>query len=62
MSDGRNLITSPRAAADTTSRLLWERFIHPGNEMFYDYWWGRLEFPYLPTADEIARNFPNAAG
>ena len=52
----------PREAADTSRRILWQHFVHADNQMFYDYWWGVSGFPYLPTADEIAQEFPNAAG
>ena len=51
-----------RSAADATRRVVWERFVHRGNQMFYDYWWGRSGFPFLPTPEEIAQDFPNAAG
>jgi hypothetical protein len=30
--------------------------------MVYDYWWVVPGFPYLPTPDQIAREYPNAAG
>ena len=50
-------------AADTARFSVWERFVHPGNRMFYDYSVpGEPGFPYLPTPDEIAQAFPNAAG
>ena len=52
----------PREAADATRRILWQRFVHADNQMFYDYWWGVPGFPHLPTPDQIAQEFPNAAG
>ena len=55
--------TGPSAdAADTTRRILRQHFMHADNQMFYDYWWGEPGFGHLPTADEVAREFPNAAG
>jgi hypothetical protein len=52
----------PGEAADATRRILWQHFVHADNQMFYDYWWGKSGFPHLPTADQIAQEFPNAAG
>ncbi len=52
----------PREAADATRRILWQHFVHSDNQMFYDYWWGVPGFPHLPTPDQIAQEFPNAAG
>ena len=52
----------PSAAADATRRIVWQHFVHTDNQMFYDYWWGVSGFPYLPTPDQIAQEFPNAAG
>ena len=50
-------------AADAVRRDVWERFVHPRNQMFYDYSMpGEPGFPYLPTPEEITQDIPNAAG
>ena len=48
----------PGEAADATRRTLWQHFVHPDNQMFYDYWWGVSGFPHLPTPDQIAKSSP----
>ena len=43
---------------------IWDRFIHPELGLIYDYVSndGRPPFWWLPTADEIARRYPNPQG
>lgn len=58
----RELHECDREAADAARRILWQHFVHLDTRMFYDYWWGVPGFPHLPTADEVAREYPNAPG
>ena len=64
MNEAVNRATSPVPASlvDAVHQALWGHFMHVEHQMFYDYWWDTPGFPWLPTADQIAREFPNAAG
>src|SRR5262249_906551 len=47
---------------DAARERIWKDFTHPETRMFYDLAHRVDGFPWLPTAAEIAREFPNARG
>lgn len=51
-----------REHADAARTAMWDHFIHADTQMLYDYWWGEPGFRWLPTPEQIAREFPNAPG
>ena len=53
------------ACADQAWDASWKRFFHPGTKLFYDYlsnYAPGRELAHLPTAGEVARQYPNPYG
>lgn len=53
---------TPAAAAALAAQHIRSSFLHADTQMFYDFAWAGRGFDLLPTPDEVARGFPNAAG
>jgi hypothetical protein len=54
--------SSLAARMDQAWEVSWGRFFHPGTKLFYDYlssYEPGRELAHLPTADEVARQYPN---
>lgn len=53
---------TPAEAAARAAHHIRQSFRHPDTQMFYDFAWADRGFDLLPTPEEVARCFPNAAG
>lgn len=63
--EGRMRMDRLEESARTAWRTAWERLYDPRTSLFYDFvssYDPRKRFDHLPTAEEVARQFPNACG